>query len=98
MYTVWVDDNFHYMDESNRYELGKYESLAAAIAAAKRIVDEYLLSAYKHGITADQLYHSYVSFGEDPFIIPSEGNEILFSAWNYAKARCQELCEPNKQE
>ena len=26
-YTVLVNDNFHYMDESERYELGSFETL-----------------------------------------------------------------------
>jgi hypothetical protein len=32
-YTVLVDDNFHYMDKDERYTLGEFESLEAAIIA-----------------------------------------------------------------
>jgi len=39
-YTVLVNDNFHYMDESERYELGSFETLDEAIAACKKVVDE----------------------------------------------------------
>jgi hypothetical protein len=95
-YKVFIDDNFHYMDESERYELGEFPTLDAAIAASRKIVDEYLLSAYKPGMTAHALYRSYTSFGEDPFIVAVSSNEtgVLFSAWDYAKSRCDELCTP----
>jgi hypothetical protein len=93
-YRVLVDDNFHFMDESERYELGQFSTLAEALAASCRIVDEYLLSAFKPGMTSQQLYASYTAFGEDPFIIPdgSEETAVQFSAWDYAQRRCQEMC------
>jgi hypothetical protein len=95
-YKVLVDDNFDYMDESRRYELGEFHSLDAALEASRKIVDEYLLSTYQPGMTARALYESYMTFGEDPFIvaIPLHGTGILFSAWDYAKQRCDELCTP----
>jgi len=40
-YTVFVDDNFHYMDESERYKLGDFPDCASAVAACKKIVDEF---------------------------------------------------------
>ncbi len=92
-YTVLVDDNFHYMDESQRYTLGEYPSLAAAIQACQAIVDDFLLSALKPGMTAGRLYSQYTAFGEDPFIIPPPGEPPRpFSAWDYARERCQALC------
>jgi hypothetical protein len=95
-YKVFVDDNFHYMDESERYELGEFPTLDAAIEASKKIVDEYLFAAYQPGMTAQALFGSYMSFGEDPYIVatPSKETEVLFSAWDYAKRRCDELCAP----
>lgn len=93
-YKVFVDDNFHSMDESERYALGEYATLEAAIEAARKIVDEYLLSAYLPGMTFDALLTSYVFFGEDPFIVAqaSEGGGVLFSARDYARRRCEEIC------
>ena len=52
VYTVYIDDNFHYMDESERYKLGDFPDCASAIAACKRIVDEFLLTA---GCPAEEL-------------------------------------------
>jgi hypothetical protein len=91
-FKVFVDDNYHYQDESERYEQGEYESYEAAVAACKLIVDQYLAGAFKEGMNAAELYKSYVSFGEDPFVVPNpEG--VLFSAWDYAKQRCLEICD-----
>jgi hypothetical protein len=68
-YRVLVDDNFHYMDEDQRYELGAFASLEAAIAAAKAVVDNYFEAARKPGITAHELFESYTMFGEDPLFL-----------------------------
>jgi hypothetical protein len=91
-YTVLVDDNFHFMDRRERYKLGEFDDCQGAVTACKEVVDRYLLEALKPGITAEQLWRSYASFGEDPFIIgPDE--QCRFSAWDYARQRCSELGE-----
>jgi len=91
-YEVMVDDNFHYMDESERYRVGEFADAAAAIERCRRIVDEYLDSARKPGMSADALWDSYVSFGEDPFIRSVNADPVRFSSWNYARERCAETC------
>jgi hypothetical protein len=89
-YTVFVDDNFHYMDESERYKLGEFPDCASAMAACKKIVDEFLTSS---GANNDAgLYNQYVTFGEDPWI-SSDDSECKFSAWNYARERAKELAQ-----
>jgi hypothetical protein len=92
IFRVLVDDNFHYMDESERYEIGPYPTAEAALVAARSIVDNYLESAYRPGMTAEQLFESYASFGEDPFIVAEGAEKVAFSAWTYAKERCGALC------
>jgi len=91
-FKVHVDDNFHYMDESERYEKGTYDSYDSAVAACKKIVDDNLLAAYKPGMSAKKLYEGYVCFGDDPWITPTPEESEDFSAWEYAKKRCDELC------
>jgi hypothetical protein len=90
-YTVYVDDNYHYMDESKRYKLGEYETAAEAVNQAKELVDGFLISAYKLDMTAAELFRYYTNFGEDPFIVPPN-DASNFSAWNYAKQQCFEIC------
>jgi len=85
-----IDDNFHYMDEDYRYEDGVFETEAEAIAAAKAIVDDFLISNRKPRMSAEELYRFYTAFGDDPFIVGPERG-VLFSAWDYAKERCRQL-------
>jgi hypothetical protein len=94
-YTVRVDDNYHYMDADARYTLGDFSTWEDALKAAQGIVDDYLASAYTPGMTAEELYQSYTSFGDDPFII-GPGDE-KFSAWDYAKTRCGMMCGQTPQ-
>lgn len=95
-FEVMVDDNFHYMDESERYSAGKFATYEEALNLAKSIVDESLSSGYKRGISAGKLYELYTMFGEDPFIVDNEPNSSnsypRFSAWEYAKERAQDIC------
>lgn len=88
MYKVIVADNYHYMDESESYTLGSYATLEEAISKCKEIVDEYLSSAYEPSMTSEMLYENYKSFGYDPYI----NAENFFSAWKYAKQKCDEIC------
>jgi hypothetical protein len=89
-YKVIVDDNFHFMDEQERTTHGEFETLSAAIEACRQIVDDCLASAYKAGMSAEDLYSKYESFGEDPWISGADG--VPFSAWDYARQRCSEVC------
>ena len=88
-YTVFVDDNFHYMDESERYKLGEFDDCKSAIAACKRVVDEFLTGCGE-GKTAAELIEQYVFFGEDPWI-KSDDPECRFSAREYVRERVKEM-------
>jgi len=90
-YTVYVDDNFHYQDEYERYQLGQFETYAEGLTACRRIVDDFLAAHHVPGMTAADLYQQYTAYGEDPWISPAD-TEPRFSAWTYAGERCQELC------
>ena len=89
-YVVYVDDNFHHMDESERYKLREFPSCEEAVEACKKIVDEFFSRTFDENITYEELYKGYTMFGEDPFIVSGEG-DCFFSAWDYAKKRCREL-------
>jgi hypothetical protein len=90
-----VDDNFHYMDEDERYTYGEFVDAGLAIEHCQRIVDEYLESALKPGMSAEELWDSYKSFGEDPFIQSVDVTPVHFSAWSYARDQCLVLCRVN---
>lgn len=90
-YTVMVDENGHYRDERERYEHGTFGSYAEALAACRRIVDDFLTAQHRPGMPAADLYGLYTTFGEDPYIVPDQPG-AGFSAWAYARRRCDELC------
>ena len=97
-FTVYVDDNYCYMDEDRRWKLGEFETHQEAVAAAKKVVDDCLLEHYTPGTTAEVLYQGYTGYGDDPFIT-GEGPGIdseKFTAWEYTKRRCEEICNPIK--
>ncbi len=90
-YTVLVDDNFHYMDESERSTYGTFPSLEVAIGVCKQIVNEFLQESGKTGeLSGAALYRHYVACGPDPFIKTDDPAvaPVPFSAWKYAKEQC----------
>ncbi|MGO9006742.1 MAG: hypothetical protein ACLQIQ_09260 [Beijerinckiaceae bacterium] len=93
MYRVMVDDNFDYMDEDDRWELGAFATAEEAVAACRALVDKDLARHFKPGMAAAELYELYVDFGDDPFIVATPGEpKIAFSAWDYAKRRAEDIC------
>jgi hypothetical protein len=93
-YRVVVGDNFHYMEDGENASGGSFATYEEAVAACRALVDRSLAWNHKPGMTADELYDHYTSFGDDPFIV-AIGDAPLgerFSAWNYAKERCREIC------
>lgn len=91
-YVVMVDDNYHFMDQDQRYRHGEFDDPDIATEHCRRIVDEYLASAIKPGMEAAELWESYKMFGEDPFIVSKGVPPVSFSAWAYAEERCAALC------
>ena len=88
-----VYDNYHYMDESEAYNHGQYNTYHDAIIAAKAIVDEFLVDNWKSGISPDDLIGQYCIYGEDPIILPNEhGEHERFSARTYAGISAVEIC------
>jgi hypothetical protein len=90
-YTVMVYDNYHYMDHDEAYRLGDFDTCEAAVAACKRMVDDFLHGEHKPGMPAGELWDIYTAFGDDPGIL-SPGDNCHFSAWDYARHRSEEIC------
>jgi len=88
-YVVYVDDNYHQGDESERYKLGEYDTREAALEACKKKVDEYFEKLESGKYSFNEIWDGYLLYGEDPYIA-SDNDEERFSAWEYAKQRCRE--------
>jgi hypothetical protein len=89
---VLVDDNFHFTDEDERYQAGTFAVYEEAVAKCREIVDKCLLESLQPGMTADDLLTAYKTFGEDPWIAGTPDGTARFSAWDYARERCEEIC------
>ena len=90
-YTVRIEENSHYADESARRTLGEFVDAEVAVCAARKVIDEDLNSLYSPGMTTHELYRHYVSFGHDAYII-SDDQDCRFSARDYARERCPQIC------
>jgi hypothetical protein len=91
-YRVMVDDNYHYMDESERYQLGEYATLEEAVEACRNVVDRFLEETYRPGMTSGELITQYSMFGEDPWVQGGAPGSVPFSARDYASRRVREIC------
>lgn len=94
-YRVMIDDTFALTDRNHGYTKGEYSSHSEALAVCKEVVDRFLLYERVSGMPASALYFRYMLFGKAPsIVVDSESSHTSpgFSAWEYAKARCEELC------
>ena len=94
-YTVLVDDNFHFMDENERWLAGTFDNLPSAVDKCIAIVKASLLEDNYPAMSAEDLYATYTSGGDDPFI--RGPINLLFSAWDYAKALAAELAGQSRE-
>ena len=77
------------MDESAEYNSGTFDTYEEAVTKCKDILDDFLASAYQPGETAEQLYGTYVQYGETPLIWGKDlGN---FDSNEYARTKCLEI-------
>lgn len=89
-YTVFVDDNARSQDESARYQLAEFDDYEAAVAACRKMVEEFFQGYERGKDSFEKLWEQYTLFGADPFIVGG-GKKLPFSAWDYAKELCRQL-------
>lgn len=79
--------------------IGNFKTLAIAIAASKRIIDQFLMREYSPGTTSKVLFAVYQNLGEFPYIFRDDDKTFNVHGFNhlqYAQERCQEICEGKK--
>jgi len=95
-YSLYIADKL--ADDSYRCDHLSYETYEKAVAAAKRIIDDFLKIAASDSVDANHLLTRYKTFGIAPRIAPSPG-EAEFSGIEYATSRCREFlpdCDDRK--
>jgi hypothetical protein len=92
-YKIYVDDNYHYMDKSERYSVGSYASLEEAVNKCKEITIKSLKNFYEKGITPEALSAQWSMFGEDPYVFGGDG-AVPFSARKFVSTElCNEIVD-----
>jgi hypothetical protein len=92
-YRVIVDDNYHYMDKDERSVLGEYATYAEALAASRKLVEDFFADS-ESGTTHAEAYEAYTMMGDDPWIEAFGGApapKTRFSAWGHAKEHSKQL-------
>ncbi len=85
-YTVFAYSSFHLMGDAEKYRLGEFGDCASAVAACKRIVDDFLLSIRERASSPETLLEEYESSGPEPYI-ESDDPACWFSAADYVRRR-----------
>ena len=76
--------------------VGNFETLEAAIKAARLLIDDFLMSKHEPYMTALDLFSIYKQNEEVPVIFSDADFTIsvgLFNHFQYAKVKCSEICK-----
>lgn len=93
-FIVKASDNSRFDTTESDYMYGAYMTYEEAYAKCEEIVEDFLTSNKTEGMSAEELYHHYISFGEEPYIVSVDGSECLpFPAINYAKEQVKLICQ-----
>ena len=84
-YYLKVYDNFNYMEEDAVYYERGFKTPEEASARAKRLVELYFEENWEPGMDRNYIKGQYTMYGQDPLIFSDDGDNIPFSAWNYAE-------------
>lgn len=90
-FRVYVDDNYHYMDQDEQWILGVFDTEADAVAAAKSLVTKSVTSMHESGMSAGEVFARYKMFGDDPFIVGEGHDRRSFHAWDFAQSESNRL-------
>jgi hypothetical protein len=79
--------------------IGEYQSVAEAIAVAKRTIDDFLQRESRTGMDGKALFALYQAQGEYPFIFRDDDKTFNVPGFNhahYAMTRAVEICGAKK--
>ncbi len=90
-FELFVDDNYHHMDKDERYLHGTYETYEEAVAAAKKIIDDFLAEVDCKKLTAEELFSGWAHYGDSPFIVGDVGKACEDEVLERGKAIVKEM-------
>ena len=95
-YFVEVLKNVHGGEGDVRH-IGDYKTLEEAVKESEFMIDKFLISNFRFGMTVAELFAVYQKNGDVPFIF-SDGDKTInvggFNHFKYAMMRCNEICGP----
>jgi len=92
MYSVETYDASDAPDERHPRPLGQFANAAAALAAAREVIEESLSLSLTAGMSAQDAYEEWRRNGEVPTIVARGGVAPLqFDPFAFARSRAQEL-------
>lgn len=68
-------------------ELARFSSIDEAVRFSKRLIDMFLVTHRRQGVTGNDLYRRFVKFGPELHVDASLGNPV-FQGWEYARKQC----------
>ncbi len=81
------------MGDAEKYRLGGFGDCASAVAACKRIVDDFLRSIGERARSPEAAVREYETFGPEPYI-ESDDPDCRFSATEYMRQRLGRQPDP----
>ena len=74
-----------------------FPTAGEAIAAAQRAIERSLAECFKPGMSAEELFDVFSSFGEITFIFKDKGDaRAEFDPWKHARKRAGELAQAER--
>lgn len=76
-------------------DVGKFEERKDAVAAAQRVIDEWMSKQLKPGMDHRDLFSRFLEFGDVPSVFGDQGHTLgtAFDYTQYALERAKQLCE-----
>ena len=89
----------HLEPEPQVRRIGEYQTVAEAVAAAQKLIEQFLREEFRRGMTAKRLYALYEERGEHMFIFQDEAKTFNVSGFDhadYARTLAAEICGRRK--
>jgi hypothetical protein len=91
MYVVETYDASDAPDERRPRPLGQFANAAAALAAAREVIEESLSLSLTAGMSAEEAFAEWRQNGEVPTIVARGSAPLQFDPFAFARTRAQEL-------